>query len=74
MNKGSLQKKNKKSVTFVTLGGGQDWSSLYFSKTCLKCALIINGSKMNFFKKKFSLHFPENRGGQTQVNQMLHFF
>ena len=22
MNKGSLQKKNKKSVTFVTLGGG----------------------------------------------------
>ena len=42
MNKGSLQKKNKKSVTFVTLGGGQDRSLLHFSKTCLKCALIMD--------------------------------
>ena len=62
MNKGSLQKKNKKSVTFVTLGGGQDRSSLNFSKTCLKCALIINGSKMIFFNKNFRYTFQKIGG------------
>ena len=33
----SQKRKIAKSVTFFTLGGGQDWSLLHFSKTCLKC-------------------------------------
>ena len=63
MNKGSLQKKNKKSVTFVTLGGGSRSVFVTLFKNMFKMC-SNNGLKMNeFLKFYFSLHFPENKGG-----------
>ena len=52
--KGSLQK--KKSVTFFTLGGGQDRSSLHFSKTCLKCVSSHSESFKIGLRYTFKIH------------------
>ena len=52
MNKGSLQKKNKKSVTFVTLGGGSRSVFVILFKNMFKMCSNNKWIKNEIKKKK----------------------
>ena len=63
MNKGSLQKKNKKSVTFVILGGGSRSVFVILFKNMFKMCSNNKWIKNEFFFKKNFRYTFQKIGG-----------